>query len=147
MKLKQKSYLVLGISLWLLAVAFTLTPIWPHAYYRLSPRTPEVLASTLSKSVIPAKARIHPQKVTPTSSPPYQGGDREGVKNFPPIDKSLPIENGLIIETIGVRGQLHEGSDYASILKTGLWHVPDFCTPENNHRRPSLGLPILDQFF
>jgi len=127
-KLKQKSYLTLGIFLWLFAVIFTLAPIWPHVYYRLSPSTSEVLAQTLG-----TKPVSRPKKV-PATSPPYEGGDREGVKRQPPIDKTLPKENGLIIDKIGVRGQLHEGTDYSSILKTGLWHVPDFGTPENNQQ-------------
>lgn len=128
MKLKQKSYLGLGIFLWLFAVVFTLAPIWPHVYYRLSPSTSETLAQTLG-----TKSISGPKKV-PATSPPYEGGDREGVKKLPPIDKSLPTENGLIIDKIGVRGELHEGTDYSSILKTGLWHVPDFGTPENNQQ-------------
>ena len=124
MKLKQKSFLGLGISLWLSAVIFTLAPIWPHVYYRLSPNTSEVLAQTLG-----TKSTLLPKKIPDLKYP------ISNIKSsLPPIDKTLPTKNGLIIDKIGVRGQLHEGTDYASILKTGLWHVPDFGTPENNQQ-------------
>jgi sortase (surface protein transpeptidase) len=56
---------------------------------------------------------------------------------LPDIDPSLPKENGLIIAKIGVKGALHEGTDWESILKQGIWRVPDFGTPEDN------ALPII----
>lgn len=52
----------------------------------------------------------------------------------PDIDPSLPKENGLIIEKIGVKGQLHEGTDWENILKLGIWRVPDFGTPEDDSK-------------
>ena len=126
-KLKQKTFLGLGILLWLSAVIFTLAPIWPHVYYRLSPGTSEVLAQSLGKP-----------NITPQPPLKLRGGERSsgGIQktSLPNFDSSLPKENGLIIDKIGVRGQLHEGTDYSSILKTGLWHVPDFGTPENNQQ-------------
>lgn len=138
MKIKQKSFLTLGIFLWLSAVIFTLAPIWPHVYYRLSPNTSEVLATTLSRSVIPAKAGIRITPRSPSVVPPNgtkgDGDPSVALAKGGPIDKTLPKENGLIIDKIGVRGELHEGTDYSSILKTGLWHVPDFGTPENNQQ-------------
>jgi LPXTG-site transpeptidase (sortase) family protein len=114
----------LGVTFWLFAVIFTLAPIWPHVYYRLSPGTSETLAQTLG-----TKSISSPKKVPDLKDP------ISNIKsNLPPLDKTLPTENGLIIDKIGVRGELHEGTDYSSILKTGLWHVPDFGTPENNQQ-------------
>jgi len=115
------------LTLWTLTAIFALLPSWPHLYYRLWPQTSSVLASTIAStvpstpvntsSVIPAQAGIHP--ITPT--PP-----------LPDVDPSLPVENGLIIEKIGVRGSIHEGEDWEKILKEGIWRVPGFGTPLDN---------------
>jgi sortase (surface protein transpeptidase) len=50
---------------------------------------------------------------------------------LPDIDPSLPKDNGLIIDKIGVRGEIHEGTDWENILKQGIWRAPDFGTPED----------------
>ncbi len=129
--MSKHSYLYLGISLWILTVIFAVTPIWPYVYYRLSPGTSDVLAATIgntvnvipSPSVIPAKAGIYKNNLDPRV--------REDDNPLPPFDPSLPADNGVIIDKIGVRGQIHEGDNWAEILKAGIWRVPDFGTPEN----------------
>ncbi len=139
--MSKRTYIYLGISLWILTVIFVATPIWPYVYYRLSPGTSDVLASTIgntvqakpdlappdnvipNSTVIPAKAGIYTNNLDPRV--------REDDNPPPPFDPSLPEDNGIIIDKIGVRGQIHEGDDWATILKTGIWRVPDFDTPEN----------------
>ena len=56
---------------------------------------------------------------------------------LPDIDPSLPKDNGLLIDKIGVKGLIHEGTDWENILKLGVWRVPNFGTPEDN------SLPLL----
>ena len=56
---------------------------------------------------------------------------------LPDIDPSLPKDNGLLIDKIGVKGLIHEGTDWENILKLGVWRVPNFGTPEDN------SLPII----
>lgn len=123
----KKTYLYLGLSLWVLTVIFVAAPIWPYVFYRLSPGTSEVLASTIGNTV----TKVPPPTPTPSSKP-----DATVTPTLPPplpdFDPTLPKESGLIIEKIGVRGEIHEGEDWAEILRTGLWRVPDFGTPENN---------------
>ena len=114
----KRPYLVLGSILWLSALAFTFLPSWPHIYYRLSPQPPEVLAQTLSQTQDAPSDR-------PTS-------DTKAESPLPPVDLSLPKENGLIIESIGVRGEIHQGDDWEEILKTGIWQVPNFGSPKEN---------------
>jgi len=127
--IKNKSstlFIYLGISFWLLAVIIMIFPSWPHIYYRLSPNTSEVLASTIASTVSlpPTKPSdtVPSPTSTPTPTPP----------TLPPLDPSLPKENGLIIESIGVRGQIHQGENWQEILRQGIWRVPNFGTPEDN---------------
>lgn len=133
MKLKptRNFFILLGSALWLLTVIFVATPIWPYVFYRLSPKTSETLAAGIANTA----AQVPPETVTgtpgssqvkPTPSP-----------ELPPFDPSLPEDNGLIIDKIKVRGQIHEGEDWQNILKRGIWRVPNFGDPENN------SLPII----
>ncbi len=115
----KRTYVYLGISLWVLTVIFVATPIWPYVYYRLSPGTSDSLAATIGNTAVLAESPIIAPSPTPTATP------------LPVFDPSLPEDNGLIIDKIGVRGQIHEGNDWATILKTGIWRVPDFGTPED----------------
>ena len=125
--MSKKTYLYLGLSLWLLTVIFVAAPIWPYVFYRLSPATSEVLASTIGNTVTEVPATIPtptlPPGVTlPPPPPPL----------LPNFDASLPKENGLLIAKIGVRGEIHEGDNWAEILRTGVWRVPNFGTPEDD---------------
>ncbi|MEK7525295.1 MAG: sortase [Patescibacteria group bacterium] len=123
--MSKRSYLYLGLSLWVLTVIFVAAPIWPYVFYRLSPGTSEVLASTIGNTV---PGLVSPGTVagTPDSS------QVKPALPLPDFDPSLPKENGLLIKKIGVRGEIHEGGNWAEILKTGIWRVPDFGTPEDN---------------
>jgi len=109
----NKNLTRLGIFFWFLALIFAFAPSWPHLYYRLFPQTSSHLASQLSQN----------QSATPQETPS---------SSLPDLDPSLPEENGLIIDSIGVRGEIHQGQDYQTLLQQGIWLVPDFGTPENN---------------
>jgi len=131
MRLTKKSFVTLGIAFWITATVLAFLPSWPHLFYRLFPSTSGTLASTIASTVSPveatASAPIHNTGyIIPNTSP-----------KLPDIDPSLPKENGLIIDKIGVKGQIHEGTDWEQILKTGIWRVPNFGTPEEN------ALPII----
>jgi sortase (surface protein transpeptidase) len=122
---KKKSYLTLGLFLWTLAVLFVLFPIWPHLYYRLSPKTSESLAQTISLNPSPKTSESSPKAETVSSVPNI---------TLPPVDPSLPTKNGLIIENIGLRGEIHEGDNWQEILKLGIWRVPDFANPTQTNK-------------
>jgi len=126
----KKTYLYLGITLWILTVIFVAAPIWPYVFYRLSPGTSDVLAATIGNTIEVSPGTVagtpDSSQVKPSPTPP-----------LPAFDPSLPEDNGTIIEKIGVRGQIHEGENWQEILKTGIWRVPGFGTPEDN------SLPII----
>lgn len=126
MRLSQKPFIYLGVFLWLSAVVLALLPSWPHLFYRLFPQTSTVLASTIASTVSSQDLAAVSTPSASTKTP-----------KLPDIDPSLPKENGLIIDKIGIKGTIHEGTDWEEILKTGIWRVPDFGTPENN------SLPII----
>ncbi len=133
MRLSKKFYINLGISLWLLAVVFVILPSWPNIYYRISPQTSEILASTIAYTVTEQRVpSIEPSKnvVTPTPTLTPQVTPTPSPLILPDFDPSLPEENGLIIEEIGVRGEIHEGDNWEEILKQGIWRVPNFSTPD-----------------
>lgn len=121
--MSKRSYIYLGIFLWTMTVIFVAAPIWPFVFYRLSPGTSEVLANTIGNTIPPAgsepAATVQVPNLQPVPEPPL-------------FDASLPSENGLIIEKIGVRSEIREGENWAEILKKGVWRVPSFGTPESN---------------
>lgn len=125
-KKTRNNWVIIGISLWILATVLAIAPSWPHIYYRISPKASEALASTINQTV----SNVPHLEPTPSQKPADQ-------PVLPDFDPKLPEENGLIIDKIGVRGELHQGQDWQEILKNGLWIVPEFGTPENNQ------LPII----
>ncbi len=128
MSFSKKSFVTIGIAFWLTATALAFLPSWPHLYYRLFPSTSTTLASTIGSTVDPVIARSEATWQPPTT---------EIKAILPDIDPSLPKDNGLLIDKIGVKGLIHEGTDWEQILKTGVWRVPNFGTPEEN------SLPII----
>ncbi len=129
MRLRKKTFATLGVLLWVVAAVSTLLPSWPHLYYRLFPQTSDTLASTIASTV--NQVNTPPQMATPISTPEIKEIP------LPDIDPSLPKDNGLLIDKIGVKGLIHEGTDWENILKLGVWRVPNFGTPEDN------SLPII----
>lgn len=124
----KRSYLYLGIFLWTLTIIFVIAPIWPYVFYRLSPQTSEVLASTIGNTI--AETPRSAQREEPSVALAKE-------VEPPPFDLSLPEENGLVIDKIGVRSEIREGENWSDILRKGIWRVPSFGTPESN------GLPII----
>ncbi len=138
--MSSKIYKSLGILLWSLATVFALLPSWPHFYYRLNTNASESLANTLATTTItpqtsatptdkPGKEQPTP-KVTPTATP------KPPTKALPELDLTLPAENGLIINKIGVKGQINEGEDWENLLRQGIWRVPEFATPVSENNMP-----------
>lgn len=105
-----------GIICWFLATLAAFTPMLPHLLYRLSPHTPTALAQTLSQPL--SDQNLNQTELTKP--------------NLPPKDATLPRDNTLIIDKIGVNGVIHEGDDWQHLLELGIWRVPDFGTPEDD---------------
>lgn len=119
----KKTFVSLGIILWLSAIILAFLPSWPHLYYRLFPQTSGTLASTIASTVAGDNT---PPPTSPLTTPETEE------PTLPDVDPALPKENGLIITKIGVQGQIHEGTDWDNVLKLGIWRIPDFGTPEDN---------------
>lgn len=137
---KKALYTKIGTLLWALAAIFAVLPSWPHIYYRLNTTVSQSLASTIASTVNAQSPQMSPTltitpslRVSPTGEPKQSPPP---TISLPPVDPSLPTQNGLIIGTIGVKGEIHEGEDWQNILKKGIWRVSDFATPVSNDNKP-----------
>lgn len=128
MPTQKRLFTTLGVTFWVLAAIFVLLPSWPHIYYRLSPQASSLLASTIGSTALQASETIKSPSPSQTQLPSEIRNLTSEI-SLPEVDPSLPAENGLIIEKIGVRGEIHEGDDWQTILKQGIWRVPSFATP------------------
>jgi len=148
--MSSKIYKNIGITFWFLALVFALLPSWPYLYYRLSPQASSDLAITIANTTTSPSTIYQPAEATPQA---LLAGDLPSITpspspspstQLPPLDPSLPTQNGLLIDKIGVKGEIHEGEDWEKILKTGIWRVPNFATPSTIHDLPSTKpLPII----
>jgi sortase (surface protein transpeptidase) len=127
MAIKKHLYTKLGITLWAMAAVFAILPSWPHLYYRINASASQNLATTIANTAItPTPTSPTP---SPTEKPTEQPNTVTTTPSLPPQDHSLPTKNGLIIEKIGVKGEINEGEDWEKILRKGIWRVPNFATP------------------
>lgn len=109
----KRTFILFGVLFWAGAAIVAFIPLLPHVLYRLSPSTPNDLAKTLGSTVNASASAI-------ASSLPV-----------PKLDTDLPKTPTLIIDKIGVNGEIHEGEDWDSALKLGIWRVPNFGSPES----------------
>ena len=126
MAVKKHFFNTLGITFWLLTAIFAILPSWPHIYYRLYPQASGALASNIASTAVMAQSTIIEPSITPK---PTSNPSPTPTPTLPDVDPSLPAENGLIIDKIGIRGEIHEGTDWKELLRLGVWRVPDFGTP------------------
>lgn len=136
---KKSPYTHLGTFFWILAAIFAVIPSWPYIYYRLSPNVSQTLASNIAITAETANNTTQPStspNVIPGTDPESRkeprvpGQVQNNNQSLPLLDLSLPTKNGLIIEAIGVKGELQEGEEWENLLKKGIWRVPSFATPE-----------------
>lgn len=107
----------LAVTLWLGAFLTFSVPVIPGLWYRIMPGTSSALAQVLQRPVVSFEEVL----IEEGEIEPYQ----------PPFDESLPSENRLIIESIGVDTEIREApyEEYESALKLGPWRVPDLGDP------------------
>ncbi len=109
----RRVFVIVGLILWISAGSLAIIPLLPYILYRLVPSTPATLAKTIA-TTIQANAAANPSRLP-----------------LPPLDPDLSNKPMLIIDKIGVNGELHEGEDWEAVLKQGIWRVPNFGTPES----------------
>ncbi len=146
--MSSKIYKNIGITFWFLALIFALLPSWPYLYYRLSPQASSDLATTIANTTTSPSTIYDLPSITPSLSPSpsiaYNPPSTKPSLPLPPLNPSLPTQNGLLIDKIGVKGEIHEGEDWEKILKTGIWRVPNFATPSTIYDLQSTKpLPII----
>lgn len=134
---KKSLYSKTGTLLWAMAAIFALLPSWPHIYYRANTTASQTLASTIASTVNAQTPQTQPTPtptITPTPTP--DTSNPQPTIPLPPVDPSLPTQNGLVISSIGVNGEINEGEDWQNILRKGIWRVPDFATPVSTDNKP-----------
>jgi len=108
----------LGISLAVLALIFGLFTFAPQIINRLNPALAEQITQRIKNTAISAD-----QAAQPALEPEvvYQ----------PTFNPTLPTQNQIIIESIGVDTTIRENTidNVEDTLRQGVWRVPDFGTP------------------
>lgn len=107
-------YTLIGIIFVVLATILLLTPALPYLWYRIDTSATSDEATVISD--------------TSSGSQPMEENAPEN--NLPPFDATLTATNTLIIQSIGVNGAIHEGTDAHAALENGIWRANDFGTPE-----------------
>jgi sortase (surface protein transpeptidase) len=107
----------LGLAIVCLVVALTMAgiPVGAMVWYRVFPRTSDVLARVLRRPVVGFEEVVHSVPVEPWQ---------------PEVDESLPEGNWVRIESIGLETQIveKEYASYEEALQQGVWRVPDMGT-------------------
>ncbi len=115
------SYLVIGIVLVLIGTIVIILARYPQVWYSLEINTVENEFVTLTKPIEEDLEKFEEEEI------------EEKGHILPELDFSLPIENYIYIEKIGVDGKIHEGQNPEEALDKGVWRVYDFGTPEDEN--------------
>lgn len=102
---------------------FFVLPYFPEIYYGIFPTATKQEASIISKTTenLQRDKRLLEEINT-----------RQKIPSLPDFDASLPLTNRLLIPSIGVDGEIHEGTNPEEQLEYGIWRVHNFGDPENN---------------
>lgn len=108
-------YTGIGVALTVIATLLFVTPVLPSIWYRLNTDATNEEVELLTN---------------PASEVTDADGEEEPAEpEFPPIDPTLPGTNMLIIQSVGVNGEIHEGANAKATLEKGIWRAPDYGTP------------------
>lgn len=118
-----------GLTLWIIALLFLVLIVMPQIAYSLFPGATDRVSALIGETVDIDKSGFGEVVYEVEKSPEAE--------YVPPLDPTLPLENRLIIETIGVDTIIGEGEDWEEVLKDGVWRAPELGDPENNQ------LPII----
>ena len=118
-------YTGIGIVLIIAATVIFLTPALPALWYRLDTGATEQEAETIAEPTEESSDESFNDVIAAEPD--------TDIPELPPFDSSLTETNTLIIDSIGVVGKIHEGSNADAELDKGIWRVPSFGTPEDNN--------------
>lgn len=120
-KILSKVYLAIGILLIFLAFSVLAITFYPQIWYSVDKGATKTEFTTIEK------------QVTILEEVEKEGIIKEEIEaELPTIDTSLPIENYLRINSIGVDSEVSQNMNAEEGLEEGIWMVPNFGTPEYN---------------
>jgi sortase (surface protein transpeptidase) len=113
--LRQASMLVA-----LLAIVLGLITAFPYALYTINPGLSNALTKILARPTVDFGDQLEATG-DKALKVPYQ----------PALDPTLPTQNSLVIDEIGINTMIGENTveNVEETLKQGVWRVPDFGTP------------------
>lgn len=115
-RLQRLRAVVLG--LWLAAFVALTVPVAPYALYKVFPGMTERVARALGTTA----------DVAPSA---FGEVMYEKPVVLPPVDPTLPLQNRLVIEKIGVDTEIGGGEDWEEALRVGAWREGKLGTPED----------------
>lgn len=109
--------LVVGIS------AAGIPLVW-MIWYQISPGTSSALAAVLQRPVVGFNQTL------------IKEGYKEAEPYQPPLDPDLPVQNRLLIPSLGVDTTIEEAptENYEDAFRKGVWRVPDFGDAFNREK-------------
>ncbi|MEA3357619.1 MAG: sortase [Patescibacteria group bacterium] len=116
------TYSLLGVFLWILASGAVLIPEIPYIWYMFNSHATSSEIQSITETEISQEVIVDN-----TSEEPIQDNI------LPPFDKSLPYENILIINKVGIYGEIHQDINAYVGLEKGIWIANDFGNPEDNN--------------
>jgi sortase (surface protein transpeptidase) len=115
-------YNIMGVLILTLGFILILIPTGPYIWYLINPQATQTEINSLSAEIIPEKESIQ-----------IEDGKTQG-DSLPEVDKTLPKDNFVLIDSIDVYSPLHSGDDFIEALNRGTWIVPEFGDPINDDR-------------
>lgn len=123
--------ITLGIILVLLPVGYLVATSSPSIWYRLNPNALEDEITALARPPFNPDAPV-PNKPNATLT------DAPVISSEPPFDPSLPAGRYIEIPSIHVSTAIYEGNNEREALAKGVWHLPNFGTPDNDLNMPTV---------
>ncbi len=145
LKLVLSSYKLLGVLLIVVSFGLIVLNINPEFWYYLDPSAVDRDTETLLSPIVNAENDSNYiiraddfsfDNMTDDSSKSSDFDNNNSMKNFsaaiklPPKDMNLPKTPTLIIEKIGINGQIRQGSNGDEILQKGIWMPPGANNPK-----------------
>lgn len=113
--------ILVGLVLMTLPIAYLVAINTPQVWYRINPNAVEDEIRALTRD--PFADTFGSIDLIP-----------KVYAEAPKKNDSLPRQNSLRINKIGVNTQIREGENEEAALAKGVWRMPDFGSPKNNDK-------------
>lgn len=143
----SKTYLIIGISAWVIAIFIAYTQALPIIWYTLYPQSIEEERTSLTQNInadVDGFADIRDE---------YEKKRAEKEASLPPYDPNLTTQNTIKIGAVGIISPIYTGEDWEKALDQGTWIVNDMGTPEDQfapvvlaaHRYGAIGWTVKER--